>query len=162
VRASRAVNPDFPAILTIMAEPRKGVPVFGVIAVLIGAVLGSYAIRLGFSNRASDIEAALAKASAEANKNVPLMLDSETRLDGTSAGPGRVLTYQYTLVNVTKVGGLNTKLFEQAMRPNIIKEYKTTPGLKALRDAEVSMHHRFSDKDGAFIIEIVIAPGDLK
>jgi hypothetical protein len=145
-----------------MSEPRKGFPVFGVIAVLIGAALGSYAIRLGFSNRASDIEAALARASAEANKNVPLMLDSETRLDGTSAGPGRVLTYNYTLVNVTKGDGLNITRFEEATRPNIIREYKTNPGLKALREADVSMHHRFSDKIGVFVVEIVVAPDDLK
>ena len=145
-----------------MSEPRKGFPVFGVIAIVIGAVLGSYAVHLGFSNRTSDIEAALAKASAEANKNVPLMLDPEIRLDGTGAGPGRVLTYNYTLVNVTKRDGLNITRFEEATRPNIIREYKTNPGLKALRAADVSMHHRFSDKNGVLIVEIVVAPDDLR
>ncbi len=145
-----------------MSEPRKAFPIFGVIAVVLGAVLGSYAVQMAFSNRTADIERALTMASNEANKNVPLMLDAETRLDGTSAGPGRVLIYNYTLVNVTKGEGLNTQKFEEVTRPNIIREYKTTPGLKALREADVSMHHRFSDKDGVFIIEIVIAPDDLK
>ena len=145
-----------------MSEPRKAFPIFGVVAAVLGAVLGSYAVHMAFSNRTADIERALTMASNEANKNVPLLLDPETRLDRTSAGPGRVLTYNYTLVNVTKGDGLNIKKFEEATRPNIIREYKTTPGLKALREADVSMHHRFSDKDGVFIVEIVVGPDDLR
>jgi hypothetical protein len=145
-----------------MSEPRKAFPIVGVIAAVLGAVLGSYAVHMAFSNRAADIERALTMASNQANKNVPLMLDPETRLDGTSAGPGRVLIYNYTLVNVTKGDGLNITRFEEATRPNIIREYKTNPGLKALREADVSMHHRYADRDGVFIVEIVVAPEDLK
>jgi hypothetical protein len=145
-----------------MPEPRKSFPVRSAIAAVFGAVLGSYAMHLAFSNRPADIEKALIKASSEANKTVPLMLDAETRLDGTSAGPGRVLTYNYTLVDVTKNDRLDTKTFEARVRPNILNEYKTTAGLKALRAAEVAMRHRFSDRDGVFITEIVVAPADLK
>jgi hypothetical protein len=145
-----------------MPEPRKSFPVKSAIAAVFGAVLGSYAVNLAFSNRAADIEKALIKASTEANKTVPLMLDAEVRLDGTSAGPGRVLTYHYTLVNVTKNDRMDTKKFEAKTRPNIINEYKTTAGLKALREALVSMRHRFSDRNGVFITEIVVGPADLE
>jgi hypothetical protein len=145
-----------------MPEPRKSFPVKSLIAAVFGAVLGSYAVHLAFSNRSGDIEKALIKASTEANKTVPLMLDAETRLDGTSAGPGRFLTYRYTLVNLTKNDPLDLKKFEARVRPNILHEYKTTAGLKALREALVSMRHRFSDRNGVFITEIVIAPADLE
>jgi hypothetical protein len=65
-------------------------------------------------------------------------------------------------VNLTKGDGSNIQKFEEATRPNIVREYKTAPGLKALREADVSMHHRYSDRNGVFVVEIVVAPDDIK
>lgn len=41
----------------------------------------------------------LVQASTEHNKNLPKMIDSSTRLDSISAGPGNQLVYYYTIVN---------------------------------------------------------------
>ncbi len=145
-----------------MAKSRKPFPVVGMIAAAIGAVLGSYAVNRGLSNRTGSVEKALVQASNELNKTVPTMVDPETRLDGTTAGPGKTFVYQYTLVNIVKDATFDAKALETAMRPIILEQYKTNPGLKSFRDTGVSMRYRYSDKNGVFITEIVIGPEDLK
>jgi hypothetical protein len=145
-----------------MANSRKPFPIVGIIAAAIGAVLGSYAVNRGFTNRTANVEKALAQASNELNKTVPLMVDEETRLDGTTAGPGKVLLYRYTLVNVVKDTSLDTKTLENAIRPIIVNQYKTSAGFKTFREAGVSMRYQYSDKNGVFITELVIGPEDLK
>jgi hypothetical protein len=48
----------------------------------------------------------------EINKNCPFIIDSETRLDNTSALPNNVFAYFYTLVNMQKdeIDTLNFKM----------------------------------------------------
>jgi hypothetical protein len=142
-----------------MAQSRKPVPVVGIIAAAIAAGLGAFAVN---RNRSGNIEAALAKASAEMNKTAPRMMDPNVRMDSTSAGPGRTLTYRYTLVNLVKDESFDTKRFEDAARPTLVNEYRTNPALKVFRDAGVSMNYQYSDKNGALIAMISIGPQDLK
>ena len=120
-----------PTICRAMSEPRKAFPIFGVIAAVLGAarrfVCGTHGVLESRRRHRTRPDNGFERGQQERAADV----GSGDALDGTSAGPGRVLIYNYTLVNVTKGDGLNIKKFEEATRPNIIREYKTNPGLKA-------------------------------
>ena len=47
-----------------------------------------------------DKQALIAQVSSAVNKDLPKMVDSATRLDSTSAGPGDQFFYNYTLVSI--------------------------------------------------------------
>ena len=66
------------------------------IAAGIGKIGGKVASEAILGPPPSDIVAATAR---EINKKLPMMVGTETRLDSTTAGPGRILAYNYTLVN---------------------------------------------------------------
>lgn len=91
------------------------------------------------------------------SKNLPVMLDSDTKLDKISS-EGNVLIYDYELVNflstdVDKVGlnaGLST---------NLVKQVCSTPGLKSIMEKGGTLSYRYSGKDKLPVTELRI---DLK
>lgn len=88
------------------------------------------------------------------SKQLPVMLDSDTKLEKISS-EGKVLTYDYELVNflsteVDKVGldaGLTTTLVKQAC---------STPGLKSILEKGGTLSYRYSGKDKLRVTELRI------
>lgn len=88
------------------------------------------------------------------SKQLPVMLDSDTKLEKISS-EGAVLTYDYELVNflsteVDKVGldaGLSTTLIKQAC---------STPGLKSIMEKGGTLSYRYSGKDKLRVTELRI------
>ena len=101
----------------------------------------------------------LVRISSELNKSLPAMMDRETRLDSTLAGPGKRLTYFYTLVNYSR-GDLDTSQVQQVLRPRLLANYKSNEQMKDLRDGNVELHYQYKGKGGEFLFELVVAPRD--
>jgi hypothetical protein len=114
--------------------------------------------------KSSAEEQMLVKASSDMNKKVPMMVDKYTRMDTTLAGPGKLLTYKYTLVETVATDIDKTKLEEirKSLKATIVQTYKTSPAMKVFRDADVKLKYQYYDKKGAFVTDIEVDPTDIK
>jgi hypothetical protein len=114
--------------------------------------------------KSSAEEQMLVKASSDMNAKLPIMVDKYTRMDNTLAGPGKLLTYKYTLVQTVATDLDKAKLEElrKSMKSTIVQTYKTSPAMKVFRDADVKLKYQYYDKKGAFVTDIEVNPTDLK
>lgn len=103
----------------------------------------------------------MVQASSENNKKLPKMIDEETRLDTTVAGPGKQWTYRYTLVNY-KAGDTDNERINAVLGDNIRKGFCNTKEMQLFIENGVTMRYKYSGKDGAYLGEVVVTPMDCK
>lgn len=130
------------------------------IAIAIGAWAGGTLYNHSFSHPAT-VEETLAATCAQANKNMPLKVDNETRLDSESTGPGRIFRYNYTLIN-SSGDQLDWSQVQARLKQHILDNYRTNADLKYFRDNGVSLVYDYSDAKGKHVMEIEVGPDDLK
>jgi len=131
-----------------------------VLAAVIGSIIGKYIID-GISGKQNIFDKNLVQTANQLNKNLPVMLDSETRLDSTMALPGKKFSYYYTLVNYS-VDELDIENFENIMKPTILNGLKTNSDLKGFRDNKVTMIYFYKDKNGNEIVKFEFTHDDYK
>ena len=107
----------------------------------------------------SNIDKKLLQTADEMNKNCPMMIDHDTQLDNTIAGPGKLLTYNYTLVNYTGAE-LDLVGMEKNMTTYLITYVKNHKEMKSLRKAGVIFKYIYKDKNGIFLFEITVGPNE--
>ncbi|MES2837368.1 MAG: hypothetical protein V4667_07590 [Bacteroidota bacterium] len=97
------------------------------------------------------------EAANTLNKNCPVMIDTETRLDNTFAFEPNEFQYNYTLVNRIK-DSIDLKYFNEKMRPLLVNHVKSEPDMKFIRDSRVIVIYHYKDKNGVFLTKIKITP----
>jgi hypothetical protein len=130
------------------------------LAAVIGSIAGSYIID-GINGKKSNLDKNLVEAANKLNKVLPIMMDSETRLDSTMAFPGKEFVYFISLINYT-IDEIDIELFEEDMKPNLINNAKTNSSMKTFRDNNVTLSYVYRDKNMNEITRIKIAPEDYK
>ena len=140
-------------------QKTKRPPFLGVIAVVVGAIVG-FTVVQRFSNQPPSIDQALTATASQLNKNLPMMVDKETRLDNTMPGPDKTIIYRYTLINRSAAEIPKDRLIT-AIRPQAVANYKTSDSMKYFRNNGVTMQYQYSDKSGVFITKFSIGPKDL-
>ena len=103
----------------------------------------------------------LVDAANEVNKNCPMVVDKETRLDNAVALPNKCFQYNYTLVNLVK-DSLDTSYIKEFLTPKAINALKTNPSLKPFRDNKVTMCYMYKDKNDQYVCSIKVKPEDYK
>lgn len=93
------------------------------------------------------------------NSSCPRMVDRDTRLDSAVFIPANTFRYDYTLVNYT-AGQVNGEALAGYLRPRIISNVSRNPEMKVQRDQRVTMVFHYRDRNGDFITEISLEPGD--
>ncbi len=132
-----------------------------IVAVVIGISVGvSTFIHLQRSNSGNSVEEKLVQTSMNLNARLPLNVDSDTRWDTTMPGPGRCLTYCYTLINVSK-SEIDPGEVTAKIKPKLLLYYRTNPDMKLFRDNGVTAHYIFKDKLGETVTSIKVTPDDL-
>jgi hypothetical protein len=145
----------------IMIEGRTSLSIAMVVVGAIGTVIGVAVVNRPIHTDAdASVERALVDAANQYNKMLPVMFDSETRGDTSIPQPPNTLIFHLTLVKRTN-DELDADAIVKQLRPKIINNYKTTDGMKTLRDAGVTLVYDFYDKNGTFITEIVVKTSDL-
>jgi hypothetical protein len=130
------------------------------LATALGGVLGTYGYHaLTGSNPDASFDRVMMKEADELNKTLPMMLDKETRLNTTMAGPGNRFTYAFTVVNYTKEQ-LDSARFVALVRPGIVATYKSNDKMRLMRERGTELHYQYSDKNGVFLTDIVVSPRD--
>jgi hypothetical protein len=102
-------------------------------------------------------EEVLKRNSEQMNRKCPIDVGEGTRLDSTSAGPGRRFTYYYTLTRQVQ-DSIDVKSMNEKLRPQLIGNIKTNQSLVILRKNKADMVYDFFDRKGRFILSIPITP----
>ncbi|HEV2691688.1 MAG TPA: hypothetical protein VG347_02215 [Verrucomicrobiae bacterium] len=138
---------------------RKALPI--VLVVFLGGILGYFLVTgiAELRHGQTPLDARLARVAANINEKLPMMADADTRLDKVTAGPGAQLTYLFTLPNQEK-SAIDPTAFENALRTNLINNYKTNSQMEEMRAAKVSLKYQYKDKSGELFSQIVVTPKD--
>ena len=105
-----------------------------------------------------DVELFLKGVVAVANKQYPIMVDSDTKLERASS-EGKTLIYHYTLVNYA-ADELNAQIFEENMMPNLLQQSCTTPSLRSLVDKGGTVTFQYNGKDQKNVSSMEIRQAD--
>jgi len=117
------------------------------------ALIVAFLIKQIFFNPSFEQE--MIKTAGEMNKNLPVMLDSETRLDSVSALPENIFQYNYTLINISS-DSLDIAGFQNYLEPMLINNVKTNPEMKTIKDNNTTLSYNYQDKHGNLIFKIDI------
>lgn len=117
----------------------------------------AYYITQHFLFATPSIDQVLVKTASEINKSCPIMVDQYTRLDNTTALPDNSLKYNYTLIENT-INEVNLDTAAKYIKPHLINNVKTDPGLKYFRDNDVTLIYNYRDKNGVFVVKYEITP----
>ncbi|SHF84608.1 zinc ribbon domain-containing protein [Dysgonomonas macrotermitis] len=130
---------------------------------ILGVVIGLLIMFAGqhFLFRTPSIDKIMMETASELNKSCPVMIDSETRLDNTSALPNNTFQYNYTLINWEK-DSLDVAALEDYLEPNLINNAKTNPQMKSLRDNNVILNYSYRDRTGIHLFIISVKPDQYK
>lgn len=128
------------------------------IAVVIFYAVGSFTSDIIIRQfKVSAYKEALIKAENEINKNCPILIDRETRLDNVIALPDNVFQYNYTLINTLK-DSLNADDLKEYLEPSVINFVKSNPDMKTLRDNKTTINYYYKDKSGVYLFTISVKP----
>lgn len=107
------------------------------------------------------VDRVLAGTADELNKTLPMMVDSDTRLDTTMALPNKTFNYMYTLVNYS-VYELDADELENLMRPIILNNLRTSTDIQYFKDNDVILVYTYRDKDGLQVIKLTFESDEYK
>ena len=130
---------------------------------LIAALVLSIATLAGCTQTVDDL---LKKTADEANKQCPMTVDSETRMDSVQAAEGKILQYNYTMVNYAKsdltadqISQLQGIIQQQAV--STIKA-SADSSVKALKALGVTFQFVYNGSDGVEMFHCSVTPDDYK
>lgn len=133
---------------------------FIAIVTLTAAYFGKELATSFFSSE-MNITETLKAAAEELNKQTPMMVDDDTRLDAAENGPGLRFTYIYTLVNYS-VSEINVEEFHNNLAPNIRKAVCEKPEMAVFYRNDVTVVYVYRDKNGMDVMEIAVPPTECK
>ena len=93
---------------------------------------------------------------SDMNKDLPEMMDSDTRLDNVIAGEDS-LTYNYTLINYLK-GDFEFNEIKNSLKEGIVKGICTSSDMEIYVNNNTTFYYQYFDKDDNFIETISVFP----
>ncbi len=107
---------------------------------------------------ATDLQSLLKVQVDRLKEHLPLMADSDTRLDSVVSEGGR-LSYHYTLISVS-IAELDLGVFEATIRNAVAGQSCSNPEFRQIFSLGGSVAFVYSDKEGARVAEVVVAQAD--
>jgi len=136
----------------IMNEPSKSaqpnILIAAVIAAVVGAVVGTSVVSkgTGWLTGANTTSQTLKQISDATNKNLPMTVDRNTRLDSTAAMPGGKFLYRYT---ITAQDGLpEADEFVPALKAKLQQIYQTADDMEAMRSTKATLVYQYHLETG--------------
>ncbi len=123
----------------------------------IGKLVGkSTSERFFEGKKESELNSVLMQAASQINQNLPMMIDSETRLDST-VGINKKFRYNYTMINYS-VEELDPKSFSETMRPQLVNAVCTTKEMEVFMKNGVPVTYAYHGKNGKQLTTITVEP----
>jgi hypothetical protein len=101
-----------------------------------------------------EMEDILIENSKKINKGLPIMIDTETRLDSTLA-IGMQMHYKGTMINLLSEQ-IDKNIFWKNMNEKLIKNYKSDNNMMLMMRAGLVCFYNYFDKDGFLIAQVRI------
>lgn len=98
------------------------------------------------AKRAQELQGRIAEIASQTNRAASAAVDPDTRLDGATAGPGK-LTIRYTLVNAAG-NGVDTTTFGTRVAPKVKQGSCENSALRALIDEGAVVVLEYRDLKG--------------
>jgi hypothetical protein len=104
------------------------------------------------------IEKELIKTSQQINKQLPMMVDSETRLD-TTICTGKNVAYKYTMINLSEKD-LDINAFIKEIKPMLLKNQCSNENMVKMLKIGVQYSYMYQDRNGTLVTAININKND--
>jgi|GEM_PF-776571 len=137
-------------------SPKKKMTLVSLLGIIFGIILVAVVTQY-VAKPTLDIDQSLAIVASEINKNCPMYIDQDLRMDNTMAMPNKTLQYNYTIVNYAKEE-LNLEMLETTLFTGILENIQTNPDMKEMRDAKVTFNYYYKDKNGVYVTKYVVTP----
>ncbi|HEY6871278.1 MAG TPA: hypothetical protein VI298_00995 [Geobacteraceae bacterium] len=135
-------------------------PIFTGLLLIVGVVgVSSGMLPSVMPSSSESVEARLEREAEIANKKFPQQLDADTRIDSVKAGPGKLFTFNYTLINYAGNAVSEEKLRE-AMADKVKKEACGSKVLQPFIQKGVSIGYSYVGNDGSPVTTITVSPSD--
>lgn len=105
------------------------------------------------------VDETLVRMSEKMNRNMPIAVDGDTRLDKVSAEPGQQIAYHYTMLNL-RSKDVNTTNFYKTFRPTLQKRVCGSDDLKLFFRNRITVAYAYRGKDGEDIGKLAFSPKD--
>ena len=93
------------------------------------------------------------------NRVLPMMVDNNTRWDSSYAGPGKSLSYNYTLVNYS-AANIDGTVFAKNARGLLTKTICNEPSTAIFPQEGVLLNFNYYDKTRNLIARVKVEPAD--
>ena len=123
---------------------------------IVGGMIGSQIVR---TLNQQDFDTVLMEISNEINKNLPMMIDENTRVDSTLGGPGNKITHFYTLVNHS-AQDIDIETLKPTLKKQLINNYKSSSGMKDLRENDVELQYIYRDNQAVELMKFIVTTSD--
>jgi hypothetical protein len=124
-----------------------------------GNIFGMLMGKSGAQESEMGIDNVLAKVSAQMNRNLPMAVDNDTRLDSVSAVPGSHFIYHYTLIALNS-SDVNTNSFDKLVKPQLKSRLCDSAEMRNFLKNGVSISYLYKGKDGQPIGGAKFAPSE--
>jgi hypothetical protein len=108
-------------------------------------------------NKKEKLHKLLESIVASANKQCPIMIDNENRMDSLKISSDNEFQYFYSSINSFKED-IDTIRFKNEIIKASINDLRTNPGMKLEIDNNVTFSHTYMDKNGKYVFKAVITP----
>ena len=99
------------------------------------------------------------RLAASINFKCPFMVDVDTRMDSVQILPDSTFQYNYTLVNQSK-DKLDIPGLTNYIGPRLLHDARNSSTMKLHRDHHLSLVFYYRDRNGEFVLQIVLEPED--
>lgn len=153
-----------------ISQKRKKVYIFLVIIVFLttALVVKKFYNRESAPNAESDstgisqqssYETQLHLLSEEINKDCPIQVDQQTRLDNTEIVGKNEFRYHYTLTNLVK-GNFDETDLKKYLTEQILANLRESEGMKVFRDHSTRLSYHYKDRNGEYLFELNFGAGE--
>lgn len=105
------------------------------------------------------IEEGFLEAEAFINAQAPIKIDDQTRLNKAIAGPGDLMTYYYSLTQVT-VADVEPATVLKDIKPKVLKSLCSNPDMQPVLQAGARLVYVYSDMAGKEVGRINVTAAD--
>ncbi|MEL6494414.1 MAG: hypothetical protein AAFQ41_04725 [Cyanobacteria bacterium J06623_7] len=113
------------------------------------------------AQKVANISQVLVEASDFINLNLPMTLDPSVRWDSSSAGPGKIMNYNYTLLGYS-ADSIDGTLFARQFRPVVSSILCNESSSKIFRDNDVALKVNIYDNSQNLITRVQVTPTECR
>ena len=129
----------------------------------LGIALITSTIALGLPTsvkaQSEDISAILVQTADMMNANLPTMIDEDIQWDSSVAGPGKILSYNYTVFNYDSTV-IDTEQFSDNIHGFLVDTVCTTPATQIFPKNGVLLNFNYYDSEHELISKVQVPPSD--